>query len=85
MKLSYDPTTDMLRISFGERLEVEGFHLCDGIVVHLDAEEEVAGLGDRAGVRAGRLGISSGDCRGLWGFGETRSEGRPASRVLINA
>ncbi len=44
MKLSYDPTTDMLRISFGERLEVEGFDLCDGIVVHLDAEGEVAGL-----------------------------------------
>ena len=25
MKLHYDPATDMLHISFGERLEVEGF------------------------------------------------------------
>ena len=44
MKLSYDPTTDMLHISFGQRVEVEGFDLCDGVVVHLDAEENVAGI-----------------------------------------
>ena len=44
MKLSYDPTTDMLHISFGQRVEVEGFDLCDGVGVHLDAEENVAGI-----------------------------------------
>ena len=60
MKLSYDPTTDMLRISFGERLEVEGFHLCDGIVVHLDAEEEVAALEvEHASQRVGLEGLEA--------------------------
>lgn len=44
MKLTYDPTTDMLHISFRQRVEVEGFDLCDGVVVHLDAEENVAGI-----------------------------------------
>ena len=44
MKLTYDPTADMLHISFGERVEVEGFDLCDGVVVHLDAAEDVAAI-----------------------------------------
>ncbi|MCY3602678.1 MAG: DUF2283 domain-containing protein [Chloroflexi bacterium] len=44
MKLRYDRDTDMLHISFGQRVEVEGFDLCDGVVVHLDAEENVAGI-----------------------------------------
>ena len=44
MKLRYDRTTDMLHISFGERVEVEGFDLLDGVVIHLDAEENVAGI-----------------------------------------
>ncbi len=44
MKLNYDPAADMLHISFGKGAEVEGFDLCDGVVVHLDAEENVAGI-----------------------------------------
>lgn len=44
MKLTYDPTTDMLHIAFGQRTKVEGFDLCDGVVVHLDGEENVAGI-----------------------------------------
>ncbi len=44
MKLRYDRDTDMLHISFGERLEVEGFDLCDGVVVHLDGAENVAAI-----------------------------------------
>ena len=44
MKLQYDPATDMLHISFGDRAEVEGFDLCEGIAVHLDAEVSVAAL-----------------------------------------
>ncbi len=44
MKLRYDRDTDMLHISFGNRPEVEGFDLCDGVVVHLDEEENVAGI-----------------------------------------
>ena len=44
MKLRYDRETDMLHISFGQRVEVEGFDLCDGVVVHLDVEENVAGI-----------------------------------------
>ena len=34
----------MLHISFGQLVEVEGFDLCDGVVIHLDAEENVAGI-----------------------------------------
>ena len=44
MKLRYYPETDMLHIAFGERLEFEGFDLCEGVTVHLDAEENVAAL-----------------------------------------
>ncbi len=44
MKLTYDPDTDMLHISFGERVEVEGFDLSDGVVVHLDGAENVAAI-----------------------------------------
>ena len=44
MKLRYDRKTDMLHISFGNGVEVEGFDLCEGVVVHLDAEEHVAGI-----------------------------------------
>ena len=44
MKLRYDRDTDMLHISFGEHLEVEGFDLCDGVVVHLDGAENVAAI-----------------------------------------
>ena len=44
MKLRYDHDTDMLHISFGEREEVEAFDLCDGVVVHLDGAENVAGI-----------------------------------------
>ena len=44
MKLHYDPATDMLHISFGRGVEVEGFDLCGGVGIHLDAEENVAGI-----------------------------------------
>ena len=44
MKLRYDRKTDMLHISFGKGAEVEGFDLWEGVVVHLDADEGVAGI-----------------------------------------
>lgn len=60
MKLHYDPATDMLHISFGERSEVEGFDLCDGIVVHLDAEGDVAALEvEHASQRVGLEGLEA--------------------------
>ena len=85
MKLHYDPATDMLHISFGERSEVEGFDLCDGIVVHLDAEGDVAALEvERASERVsleeledvaqGRLPVGKTDLRELLLAPEPRTE-----------
>ncbi len=44
MKLTYDPTADMLHISFGARVEVESFPLCDGVLVRLDPTSDVAAI-----------------------------------------
>ena len=44
MKLRYDPATDAGYITFERGPSTESFELCDGIVIDLDADDQVVGI-----------------------------------------
>ena len=73
MRLSHDPGTDTATIEFGTRPGVGSFDLCDGVVVHLDADGQVAAIGIGGASRKLDLGHLREDIGDMLGYVRSRA------------